>query len=157
MFCPLFHLLRAFHEAPYYPRSPYALKNLDQIILDKTVCVFAPGRKFCTISRLNQILSSQRGYSHMLHRLFFVAVVSLFSVTVANADPLVLTSGSFGTFRSPNFGTNSGAASGPRVSFSGGFTNFDCGIFGCGVGVAGLAGKYKLRRSSRRKLGDAVP
>jgi hypothetical protein len=74
----------------------------------------------------------------MLRRFVFAVVLALFSVTVANADPLVLTSGSFNTFRSPSMGSNSGAASGPRVSFSGGNTSFDCGSPGCGPGDSGF-------------------
>jgi hypothetical protein len=74
----------------------------------------------------------------MLPRVLVAAIFVLLLATVASADPLVLTSGSFSTFRSPNFGTNSGAASGPQLSFSGGFTNFDCGAQGCGSGNSGF-------------------
>ena len=74
----------------------------------------------------------------MLHRLLFAVVFALFSATLANADPLILTTGSFSTFRSPSFGTNSGAASGPGISFSGGSTSFDCGSLGCGSSTSGF-------------------
>ena len=62
----------------------------------------------------------------MLCRIVFCSIFLLGSVIAVNADPLTLTSGSFVTTRSSGFFTNTGQASGPNVSFSGGRTAFEC-------------------------------
>ena len=62
----------------------------------------------------------------MVYRILFALIFCLSSAIAAYGDPLVLTNGSFSTFRSPDFWSNHGEASGPQVSFSGG-SLFDCG------------------------------
>ncbi|HEU4766392.1 MAG TPA: PEP-CTERM sorting domain-containing protein [Pyrinomonadaceae bacterium] len=62
----------------------------------------------------------------MLCRIVFSSIFLLASVVVVNADPLTLTAGSFVTTRTSDFFTNTGQASGPTISFSGGSTAFEC-------------------------------
>jgi PEP-CTERM motif len=108
----------------------------DQVRLRK---VLRLGESCVKLPHLNQNIFDRKGGNFtVLRRLLFVVSFALFSATVANADPLILTSGSFTTFRSPSMFINSGAASGPGFSFSGGSTSFECGSTGCDPGTTGF-------------------
>jgi PEP-CTERM motif len=69
-------------------------------------------------------------FPKMISRLLLAISFCLSAVVVAHADPLTLTTGSFSSFTSPGFWSNSGSASGPNVSFSGG-ASFNCDIGLC--------------------------
>ena len=66
----------------------------------------------------------------VISRLLLAISFCLSAVVIAHADPLTLTSGSFTSFTSPGFWSNSGNASGPNVSFSGA-ASFNCDIGPC--------------------------
>src|ERR1051325_3880243 len=66
----------------------------------------------------------------MILRLLLAISFCLSAVVIAHADPLTLTTGSFTTFTSPGFWSNSGNASGPNVSLSGA-ASFNCDIGPC--------------------------
>ncbi len=66
----------------------------------------------------------------MISRLLLAITFCLSAAIIAHADPLTLTNGSFTTFTSPGFWSNTGNASGPNVSFSGAASN-NCDIGPC--------------------------
>lgn len=66
----------------------------------------------------------------MISRLLLAITFCLSASVIAHADPLTLTSGSFTTFTSPGFWSNTGSASGPNVSFSSA-ASFNCDIGPC--------------------------
>jgi hypothetical protein len=63
----------------------------------------------------------------MIARLLLAISFCLSASVIAHADPLTLTSGSFTTFTSPGFWSNSGNASGPNISFTSA-ASFNCDI-----------------------------
>lgn len=81
-------------------------------------------------TRQPNIQSNLTMTGRMISRLLLAITFCLSASVIAHADPLTLTSGSFTTFTSPGFWSNSGSASGPNVSFSGA-ASFNCDIGPC--------------------------